>query len=277
MMHELDKADYSKAFSVFTKLKNNAAIESIFNHKNEARIFVDSIEKPESVFILNSWAYYYLAGDSENDEFNSSLADFLENEYFPECIKDKGAIDFAFYPDTDGWCEKVEEMFSHLNLSRSGKTYFNYDKNRFDKNWRERIPSGFSITRISPDVIRSIDDNAEFVEYIRCFWETVDDYFQKGSGYCAVDGSNFATICISVFASENDREIGIKTFEDYRRKGLAYVSACAYIEECLENGFDPIWSCFSENSASVSLAEKLGYEIVASHPIYFADIGKNEA
>jgi RimJ/RimL family protein N-acetyltransferase len=78
---------------------------------------------------------------------------------------------------------------------------------------------------------------------------------------------------MSVFASENEREVGVKTFPSFQKKGLAYVTACAYIEECLKCNLVPVWSCFSENEVSVKLAEKLGYRIEANHPIYFAEIG----
>ena len=274
MIYELNKKDYPKAEKLFTKLKSNAAIESIFNHKNEARLFVDHLVNPQSIFVLNSWAYYYLAGESENDHFNASLVEFLDNEIFPECIKTNNNTGFAFYPDTDEWCKKTEELFSHLNLSKSGKTYFNFEEKRFNRNWRDSIPKGFSIKRISPEIIHSIKNNKEFIDYINCFWITTDKYFDKGLGYCAVDDTDFSTICISVFASENEREVGIKTFPSFQQKGLAYVTACAYIEECLMNDFIPVWSCFSDNAVSIKLADKLGYKIEAQHPIYFAEIGE---
>jgi RimJ/RimL family protein N-acetyltransferase len=274
MICELDKTDYPKVVNLFTRLRSNTAIESIFKYKNEARLFVDNPEKPESVFILDSWAYYYLAGETGNEDFNSSLLEFLENEFFPECIRTNYNTEFAFYPDTDQWCKKTEKLFSHMNLEKSGKTYFYYNENSFNKNWRNHIPEGFSTKRISPDIIDSIDNNQEFVDYIKFAWKTVDKFFDKGMGYCAVDDQDFATICISAFASENEREVGIKTFPDFRRKGLAYVTACAYIEECLENRLIPVWSCFSDNQVSVKLADKLGYTIESSHPIYFTNIGE---
>ena len=65
MIFELDRKDYPKVENLFNRLKTNTAIESIFNFKNEARLFVDNTSNPGSVFVLNSWAYYYLAGDSE--------------------------------------------------------------------------------------------------------------------------------------------------------------------------------------------------------------------
>jgi len=277
MIYELDKEDFPKAEKLFTTLKTNTAIESIFNHKNEARLFVDNRENPRSLFVLNSWAYYYLAGDSENDRFNASLVEFLEKDFFPQCIRTNTNRGFAFYPDSDQWAGKAEELFSHLSLTKSGKTYFSYDEKRLDKNWRHRVPEGFAVKRISADLINSIDKNREFVDYINYFWDSPDKYFDKGLGYCAVDSENFATICISVFASDNEREVGIKTFPGFQRQGLAYVTACAYIEECLNHGLIPAWSCFSENEVSVKLAEKLGYVIEATHPIYFASLGDSES
>jgi len=274
MIFELDRKDYPKAENLFNRLKANTAIESIFNFKNEARLFVDNISNPESVFVLNSWAYYYLAGDSENTDFNTSLIEFLENDFFPESIKNNCNTSFAFYPDSEEWSIKIEEIFSHLNLQKSGKTYFNFNRNRFNKNWRESIPEGFSIKRIDQDIVDSIKDNKEFVDYIKFAWTTLDSYFEKGLGYCAVTENDFAAICISVFASENEREVGIKTFPGYQRKGLAYLTASAYIEECLMNDLIPVWSCFSENAISIKLAEKIGFKIEASHPIYFAQIAE---
>ncbi len=274
MIYELSKENYHKAVDLFTNLKTNTAIESIFNFKNEARLFVDDLEEPKSLLVLNSWAYYYLAGDSTNDEFNSSMVDFLEKEFFPECIKTDANIDFAFYPDDEKWCQNIEALFSHLRLTRSGKTYFTYNKEGFNKNWRDLIPEGFRIERISQTIIDSIEDNKEFVDYIKFAWTTLEAYFDKGFGYCAVNDHDFANICVTVFASENEREVGIKTFTGFQRKGLAYLTACAYIEECLKNNLTLIWSCFSDNEKSVKLAEKLGYTIEDSHPIYFASIGK---
>ena len=72
MIYELNKANYHKANKLFTKLKTNTAIESIFNFKNEARLFVDHPDEPKSIMVLNSWAYYYLAGDANNEDFNKS-------------------------------------------------------------------------------------------------------------------------------------------------------------------------------------------------------------
>jgi phage pi2 protein 07 len=97
MIYELEKAEYPRAKHLFTTLQTHTAIESIFTYKNEARLFVDHPEKPESLFILNSWAYYYLAGETENDQFNASLVEFLDHEFFPECITTQSKYPFKSF------------------------------------------------------------------------------------------------------------------------------------------------------------------------------------
>lgn len=214
-----------------------------------------------------------MAGDANNKAFNASLVAFLENDFFPECKKLNSNTTFAFYPDSDLWCQRVEDLFSHMKLEKSGKTYFNFDKTRFNKKWRDHIPHGFAIKKITQELIDSIDDNKDFIDYIKFAWISTQEFFDKGMGYCARDENDFASICISVFASENEREVGIKTFPNFQRKGLGYLTACAYIEDCLTNNWLPVWSCFSDNQSSIKLAEKLGYTLESSHPIYFAEIG----
>lgn len=56
---------------------------------------------------------------------------------------------------------------------------------------------------------------------------------------------------------------------DIRTFIAAYVTACAYIEECLENNYTPIWSCFSYNKVSVQLSIK-SEPLLHSSLSYFA-------
>lgn len=139
MIYELDKKDYIKVEDLFTKLKNQTAIESIFNFKNEARLFVDNRENPKSLFILNSWAYYYLAGESKNEKFNSSLVEFLKMTFFlsvSEKIKihlllsililSSGAVRLKSFSHINPYRNR-EKLILHMikaNLIKTGKIVF---------------------------------------------------------------------------------------------------------------------------------------------------------
>ena len=47
---------------------------------------------------------------------------------------------------------------------------------------------------------------------------------------------------------------------DYRRKGYAKCTAALAAHHLIENGICPQWECHAENTASIALAESIGYE-----------------
>jgi len=47
----------------------------------------------------------------------------------------------------------------------------------------------------------------------------------------------------SAYIHDNYLELGIETVEEYRGKGLAQYVCSALIDYCLQNNFEPVWSC----------------------------------
>ena len=63
----------------------------------------------------------------------------------------------------------------------------------------------------------------------------------------------------SAFTSNGFTEIGIYTFDPYRRKGYAYATCVHGLKEIEKRGLKAIWACDVKNTNSVLLAEKLGF------------------
>jgi predicted GNAT family acetyltransferase len=61
-------------------------------------------------------------------------------------------------------------------------------------------------------------------------------------------------------------EIQIDTKQEYRRRGLAYISGAKLILECLKRGLYPSWD--AHNIWSVALAKKLGYRLDREYIAY---------
>ena len=53
---------------------------------------------------------------------------------------------------------------------------------------------------------------------------------------------------------------GIVTLKNERRKGYAKHTAALAAHHLIENGICPQWECHAENTASIALAESIGYE-----------------
>ena len=100
------------------------------------------------------------------------------------------------------------------------------------------------------------------------FWDNAKDFETNGSGYTLLHNGEIAATAFSAFVHENLLEIGIETVEKYRGNGYAELVCCKLIDKCLESGLVPVWSCRSENTASVRLAGKLGFETTLSFPFY---------
>lgn len=55
-------------------------------------------------------------------------------------------------------------------------------------------------------------------------------------------------------------EVGVTTHENYRQKGLATIACAKLIETCEMQGYSTWWDCAKQNTPSVRLAKKLGYQ-----------------
>lgn len=62
------------------------------------------------------------------------------------------------------------------------------------------------------------------------------------------------------YMSDVIQHTGIVTIKDERRKGYAKCTAALAAHHLLENGICPQWECHAENTASIALAESIGYE-----------------
>jgi RimJ/RimL family protein N-acetyltransferase len=55
-------------------------------------------------------------------------------------------------------------------------------------------------------------------------------------------------------------EVGVTTHEAHRELGLASVACMLLVEMCEANGYETWWDCAKQNTPSVKLARKLGYQ-----------------
>jgi len=64
-------------------------------------------------------------------------------------------------------------------------------------------------------------------------------------------------------------DLGMFTLDEYRRRGLAYLTTAAAIEHGLSHGMTQIcWTCMEDNPGSIRTAERLGLERVEDYSMY---------
>lgn len=257
-MHELKPEQYKNALPLFENCKQAVLARAVCEGFNAGRVFADDGQNPRSACIWTPVGYYLLAlrGDANLNEISALLTE----TFIPES-KSMGETGFILIAEFDNWREKTSALLKEREVIEIFRRPFVFNAEKFNANWREKIPAGFELKRVNESLAEQVN--------LPPSWKSSAEFAANGIGFALMDGEKIASVCSSVFASSARIEIDIHTEEEYRRKGFAIITASALIEECLRQGKQPNWECFWENEESTALALKLGFEQLPDYPVYF--------
>jgi RimJ/RimL family protein N-acetyltransferase len=104
------------------------------------------------------------------------------------------------------------------------------------------------------------------------FWSSIQDVEENGLGFCLLKDGELVSICYAAAISDGLAEVDVITDEAYRGQGLGSLVSRQFIRECLLRGITPTWDCFSYNTNSQRLAERLGFSELVRYPFYSFNI-----
>jgi RimJ/RimL family protein N-acetyltransferase len=108
-------------------------------------------------------------------------------------------------------------------------------------------------------------------DWMKTNWGSISDFMKKGFGFCMLHDKRIVSWSIADCVSGNACEIGINTHEDYRRQGLAALTAAAAVDYALSSGFEQVgWHCDAYNLGSIGVAEKVGFKLERKYVQYYA-------
>jgi len=93
----------------------------------------------------------------------------------------------------------------------------------------------------------------------RHFWRNAAQFLAHGGGWCVARNGEAVTTAFASFRMGSQLEIGVETCAEHRGRGYAKLGASALIDQCVESGIEPVWSCRKQNVASYELALALGF------------------
>lgn len=131
------------------------------------------------------------------------------------------------------------------------------------------LPSPYKVQRIDREIYQYAKENTWCQDWVSQF-ENYEAFRDHGQGVAiTLEGIPVAGASSYSYYGEGI-EIEIDTYPKYRRKGLAYRAAAALILECERLGLYPSWD--AHNKASLSLAQKLGYQLDEPYKAYEIEI-----
>jgi hypothetical protein len=269
----LEKDRYKILIEPLKKIPINISfVHSVIEKSVSGKVYVDNIEEPSTFYILHPYGLSLLYGNSRNEDFNNSFKEYALNtnakRIFHEWMQ-------AYPSDWDMvlnqlFREKIIKSTDNIDNLETGvielntrvNFKFNYTK-YLNRKQRDIIPN-VRMIQTDEHIFRDMKGNVIPLN----FWDSAEDFIKNGIGFSLFFDNKLASTAYSACIQKNKMEIGIETIAEFQGKGFAVDTCSKLIEYCLNNGYEPVWSCRLENIGSYKLAQKLGFEPTLELPFY---------
>jgi len=264
MLHELNESDYGKVRPLFLPLEFQLSIFAVLDGINPGRCFVDNVCDPSTAFLFSPEGCY-LAGEP-NPEFISALNKAISNQI----IIDENWQMLAFVLASDEWNKcLIDVCRPRIPIIIPRRHYICREPTL---EWQVLVPDGFAISRITSELLNrsglKIPDHVH--SWIKCNWDSASYFLENGFGFVSLHNDEVTSWCIADCVTGSCCEVGIHTAIDYRRLGLATVTAAATADYALSNGFSMVgWHCDDSNRGSSSTAKKVGFKMERNYTAYY--------
>ncbi len=274
-MKLLQKQDYGRVLEELdTVTINQLFARSVIKQHVDGDVFVDDIAHPTGFYVVHPCGMSLLFGSGAYGFLNNGLMNYLLGSNGLRKRKEWMQV----FPSEHG--DDIDSLFgvnmvrndvvddslqgNGASVIRHRRINFRFDTRRFEA-YKETIDfSGFSFCTIDTDVYHTLAGVVVPDE----FWNTASDFVANGSGICLKQDERLIAHAFSSFKHGRMFELGMETQPEFRRRGLAGVICAKLIDDCLNSGFEPAWSCREGNAGSFYLAVKLGFEPTAWLPYY---------
>ena len=225
---------------------NNPTMPRAFNVlEGTARghIVVDNLTQPTWVVVRDAtYGTLYFGG-----EINAPLVDTLVTHFLP--LGDVGIgcqLDSALnqmlppHPNYDGYTLYFTQRSPQVDLQP----------------FIRQLPSGYSLM---PRDERLFAQSFDYDSTLASFG-TVGNVMRYTLGAVIVQGDTVLCEAATGAPTQGRIEIGVTTLESQRRRGFATMTCARLIKICESQGYATWWDCAKQNTPSVRLARKLGYQ-----------------
>lgn len=214
---------------------NNLNIFGILENVDDTKIYVDNIENPSGVIVVEDYFNYIY---TENDEFIELVID----EFFSK------SGEYGFSAVKSEIANKIKNRFE-LQWENPCTLYYYPNKNIDLKNINSEIRN------LKIEEANIVDDYYTFKDEDSIF--EIKESIKNRPSVCAIKNGELA----SWLLIHDDNSFGpMYTKEEYRKEGLAVDLTLALVDKQLKNHKIPFLHIINENDASHKLAKKCGFE-----------------
>jgi RimJ/RimL family protein N-acetyltransferase len=253
MLHKLTQNEYGQVRLLFAGLNYQLITTAVLGGAGRGTIWVDDASQLQSAFMASPEGHFP-AGCEGNEAFNRALNELIVGTILTRA----NAIVVVCHPDT--WGDQLDVVLAGCQHSKKPRRHYLF--NHRQVHWRANVPDGFAVMRIDENLLSrpSLIVPEHVTAWMRNNWESVEGFLRNGFGFCTVHNNRLVSWSLADCVVGDACEIGIRTDPDYRRRGLATITAAATVDHALSRGLTTIgWQCDEDNYGSRGVAEKVGF------------------
>lgn len=266
-LYHLTQPDTRLAIPIFAALEHHLAVLSALAGETPAEISVDDPAHPQVGLLLPSNPHRVYVAGAASPPAATAVAERLLRRYLPG-TPDARPADATVYYAPDAWGPALAERLSGVQTWEAERCYYRL---RVESGLPSfALPPGFTLRHIEASLLedRTLVNRDDLVAEVLSESPSVEDFLQHKLGFCAQHGEELAGWCLTEYNHAGRCEIGIETTAAYRRQGIGLATAAATLAQAASQGIREVgWHCWSDNSASMGLATRLGFEEVARYRV----------
>lgn len=257
MIYEANANIKEKIANMFENFDDTSILSYLQGHMGTA--YVDNLENPKAAQIIVGIFVFY-AGDPHIKETEELLYNLPE---FTLAIVNSDEWKLRIESVHSGAIEKFQRYRFEKNPEHLKRSHIH--------NLLSALPDGHEIKKVDYDIASAPSFHELSEDFISQF-DSMDDFLNRGTGCAILHNGRVISAATSFSVYDDGIEVEIATHPEYRRKGLATITAAALILDCMDKGKYVSWD--GANMESVKLAEKLGYVFKESYDTYFINLKK---
>ncbi|KQO15709.1 GNAT family N-acetyltransferase [Paenibacillus sp. Leaf72] len=263
-MQELTAAEFNMVNPMLEKVGNKAVYAlSVIQQLQPGKVLVNDKKSPTAAFITSVGGFYCLLGAANDVLFNEGVIRFLND-------RDSHSIRFYALALFSADWELLLAEKNLINAAKIKRAYFQFNKEKFLQTYCDYpfvLNAEFNDEGLNLEIANQYRE--DFYPYYKIVWDSAQQFIDNGVGHFVTKDDKIVSVCSSPYVGGGYAEIDIITVEKYKRKGLAAWAGVHFIKECLNKGLTPNWCCHSDNLESLSVAQKLCFEQIDEHPMYW--------
>ena len=239
-MKKVSKNDYRNYISWAKENTANMVYPcSIAEGFQPGDIYVNDSANVESVFFWHYCGFGYISGKASEKMLGEIYSEMISGHNGRRLVLITADDDVtAFFRNRDVLMDSRAE-YSYLHPQSASA--IGTDKFRI-----EQIDTD-NISKIEGRIIPSFS------------WDSSEQFLKEGFGYIVLDQGRVCAVAFSAAVSSDEVDIGVETYENYRRKGLAGLLAGRMCEHINSIGKRPVWAHSISNKGSMNTALKCGF------------------